>query len=75
MKEIIVGKDYIKEIKKLGFLFRSLMLHSDGIWTAKAVTGKYKEHINFIEVIGNTPEEAIQKLIEKLQIKNLLSDE
>lgn len=62
------------KIKSLGFLFRSLILHSDGIWTAKAITGKYKEHINSIEVIGKTPEEAIDKLIEKLESKGLLNE-
>jgi len=64
----------MEKIKSLGWLFRSLILHSDGIWTAKAVTGKYKQHVNTTEVVGNTPEEAIDNLIEMLDKKGLLKE-
>jgi hypothetical protein len=74
MREITTGKDHIKQIKSMGFLFRSLVLHSGGYWTARGVIGGNKKHTNFIETNGETPEEAIEKLFETLEEKGLLKE-
>jgi len=47
-------------LKQLGYIFRSLSFHSNGKWTAKAgkKSGGFLCH-------GNTPKEALQKLLNK----------
>ena len=60
MNENIIG---------LGFLFRNLIKHSDGRYSASA-GGKYSN----IEVWADTPEEAIYELIEELKSRGLYED-
>lgn len=53
-------------LKECGMGFRSLSLHSDGRWIAKSGHRALPTHKLFV---GKTPQEALEKLYEKIKPK------
>jgi hypothetical protein len=54
-------------LDKLGYDFRSLSLHSDGRWKAKAGSSSVIPHRLFS---ASTPEEALNKLLKAINEAN-----
>lgn len=61
-----------EELKKMGFIFRNLILHSNGDWSAGSLLKK-KGGLN-IEEWGKTPLEAVQKLRQFLEDNGYLDE-